>query len=112
MDKHLTKTSLTLSGFLIAFFGAVLFSTKAVIVKKAFADLDDADGKVRQDWDAHSLTLDDLPLGFCKILMGTMTACGAMPAMPTRSCRAPTIPATLVPCESSLSGLVAQSAHG
>ena len=38
MEKITTKTSLSLPGFLIAFFGAVLFSTKAVIVKKAFAD--------------------------------------------------------------------------
>lgn len=38
MKKYSTKASLTLTGFLIAFFGAILFSTKAVIVKKAFAD--------------------------------------------------------------------------
>ena len=31
------KQTLTLPGFLITFFGAVLFSTKAIIVKKAFA---------------------------------------------------------------------------
>ncbi|MFC0773304.1 DMT family transporter [Terrimonas alba] len=38
MKKNLTKPSLALTGFLIAFIGAVLFSTKAIIVKKAFAD--------------------------------------------------------------------------
>src|SRR5215218_8399454 len=39
MDKTLTKHPLTVAGFLVAFFGAILFSTKAVIVKKAFADV-------------------------------------------------------------------------
>lgn len=39
MEKNLTRPSLTLTGFLIAFVGAILFSTKAVIVKKAFADV-------------------------------------------------------------------------
>lgn len=32
-----SKTSLPLAGFLITFFGAILFSTKAIFVKKAFA---------------------------------------------------------------------------
>ncbi len=39
MDKTLTRHPLTVAGFLVAFFGAILFSTKAVIVKKAFADV-------------------------------------------------------------------------
>ena len=39
MEKTLTKHPLTVAGFLVAFFGAILFSTKAVIVKKAFADV-------------------------------------------------------------------------
>ena len=39
MEKDLTKPLLTPAGFLIAFVDAVLFSTKAVIVKKAFADV-------------------------------------------------------------------------
>jgi len=34
-----TKHSISLAGFLIAFIGAILFSTKAIIVKKAFADV-------------------------------------------------------------------------
>jgi drug/metabolite transporter (DMT)-like permease len=34
-----TKTKISLVGFIITFIGAVLFSTKAVIVKKAFADI-------------------------------------------------------------------------
>ena len=33
------KQTLTLGGFLITFFGAVLFSTKAIFVKRAFADI-------------------------------------------------------------------------
>lgn len=41
-------------------------------IKQAFADLIDADGKVSQDWDAYALETDDLPLGFCKILMGAL----------------------------------------
>jgi drug/metabolite transporter (DMT)-like permease len=39
MEKPAPKHTITLYGFLIAFIGAVLFSTKAVIVKKAFADV-------------------------------------------------------------------------
>src|SRR5215218_5114526 len=39
MDKTLTRHPLTVAGFLVAFFGAILFSTKAIIVKKAFADV-------------------------------------------------------------------------
>lgn len=34
-----SKHNISVIGFLIAFFGAILFSTKAVIVKKAFADI-------------------------------------------------------------------------
>lgn len=39
MDDGHSKTSLSLFGFLIAVFGALLFSTKAIIVKKAFVDV-------------------------------------------------------------------------
>lgn len=39
MDTNETKRHNALIGFLIAFIGAVLFSTKAIIVKKAFADI-------------------------------------------------------------------------
>jgi drug/metabolite transporter (DMT)-like permease len=39
MQKSSTKHTISLVGFLIAFIGAVLFSTKAIIVKKAFADV-------------------------------------------------------------------------
>ena len=38
MSKPLLKKTDQLTGFIIAFFGAVFFSTKAIIVKKAFAD--------------------------------------------------------------------------
>ncbi|MEO8416670.1 MAG: DMT family transporter [Ginsengibacter sp.] len=38
MPANSNKTALPLAGFIIAFLGAVLFSTKAIIVKKAFAD--------------------------------------------------------------------------
>ena len=34
-----TATKISLGGFIITFIGAILFSTKAVIVKKAFADI-------------------------------------------------------------------------
>src|SRR5689334_5909604 len=34
----MTKQRMALGGFIITFIGAVLFSTKAIIVKKAFAD--------------------------------------------------------------------------
>lgn len=37
MPQRTTNTSLTLTGFLITFLGAVLFSTKAIFVKKAFS---------------------------------------------------------------------------
>ena len=37
MNKNAVKISLT--GFIITFIGAILFSTKAVIVKKAFIDI-------------------------------------------------------------------------
>ena len=37
MEK--SKHHITLTGFLIAFIGSILFSTKAIIVKKAFADV-------------------------------------------------------------------------
>ncbi len=36
---YTTKHHISLAGFLITFFGAILFSTKAVIVKKAFSDI-------------------------------------------------------------------------
>ena len=36
--KETAKHTISLIGFLIAFFGALLFSTKAIIVKSAFAD--------------------------------------------------------------------------
>jgi drug/metabolite transporter (DMT)-like permease len=39
MEESAPKHSVSLVGFLIAFTGAILFSTKAVIVKKAFADV-------------------------------------------------------------------------
>ena len=39
MEKKITSPSLTIGGFAIAFFGAILFSTKAIIVKKAFAEV-------------------------------------------------------------------------
>lgn len=39
MHTTKTKSTLTVAGFLIAFIGALLFSTKAVIVKKAFANV-------------------------------------------------------------------------
>lgn len=39
MKKNVAKPSLTVAGFLIAFIGALLFSTKAIIVKKAFVDV-------------------------------------------------------------------------
>ncbi|HRI21057.1 MAG TPA: DMT family transporter [Panacibacter sp.] len=39
MKKEKDKSVIPLVGFIITFLGAVLFSTKAIIVKKAFADL-------------------------------------------------------------------------
>jgi len=39
MEKIINKHTISFTGFLIAFAGAILFSTKAVIVKKAFADV-------------------------------------------------------------------------
>jgi len=39
MQKTTSKHSINLVGFLIAFTGAILFSTKAIIVKKAFANV-------------------------------------------------------------------------
>jgi drug/metabolite transporter (DMT)-like permease len=39
MQKSSTHHTISLVGFIIAFIGAVLFSTKAIIVKKAFADV-------------------------------------------------------------------------
>jgi len=39
LKKEINKTTVPLTGFIIAFLGAVLFSAKAIIVKKAFADL-------------------------------------------------------------------------
>jgi histidine phosphotransferase ChpT len=41
-------------------------------VKKAFAALIDADGKIKQDWDPHAIKFDSVPLGFCKMLTGTL----------------------------------------
>ncbi len=38
MQQSPTRHTINLTGFLIAFIGALLFSTKAIIVKKAFAD--------------------------------------------------------------------------
>ena len=37
MEKSINKQPLTIAGFLIAFVGAILFSTKAIMVKLAFA---------------------------------------------------------------------------
>lgn len=37
MEKLAEKRTLTLAGFLLTFLGAILFSTKAIMVKKAFA---------------------------------------------------------------------------
>lgn len=39
MEKATPKHTISLIGFLIAFVGAILFSTKAIIVKKAFYDV-------------------------------------------------------------------------
>jgi drug/metabolite transporter (DMT)-like permease len=39
MEKIAEKRTLTLAGFLITFLGAILFSTKAVMVKKAFVSV-------------------------------------------------------------------------
>jgi drug/metabolite transporter (DMT)-like permease len=39
MEETTPKHSISLTGFLVAFFGALLFSTKAIIVKKAFVDV-------------------------------------------------------------------------
>jgi histidine phosphotransferase ChpT len=41
-------------------------------VKKAFAALVDADGKIKQNWDPHAIKFDSVPLGFCKMLTGTL----------------------------------------
>jgi histidine phosphotransferase ChpT len=41
-------------------------------VKKAFATLVDADGKIKQNWDPHAIKFDSVPLGFCKMLTGTL----------------------------------------
>ncbi|WP_018616297.1 DMT family transporter [Segetibacter koreensis] len=38
MNKYVQNNKITLAGFLITFIGAVLFSTKAIIVKKAFGN--------------------------------------------------------------------------
>src|SRR5690349_1689867 len=38
MQPFTTRHTINFTGFLIAFVGALLFSTKAIIVKKAFAD--------------------------------------------------------------------------
>lgn len=40
MEQLIQKKQITLAGFIIAFVGAVLFSTKAIIVKKAFINID------------------------------------------------------------------------
>jgi len=47
-------------------------SIRAEDVRKAFAGLIDADGKVKQDWDPFTLNRDEAPDGFCKMLMGCM----------------------------------------
>ncbi len=39
MQANHEKRTLTVAGFLITFFGAILFSTKAIMVKKAFASV-------------------------------------------------------------------------
>ncbi len=39
LTKENNKSVIPLAGFIITFLGAILFSTKAIIVKKAFADL-------------------------------------------------------------------------
>lgn len=41
-------------------------------VQRTFAEMIDADGKVRQDWNPSSACPDPLPQGYCKILMGTL----------------------------------------
>ena len=41
-------------------------------IKKIFAAVIDADGKIKQDWDAFSLNRDELPPGFCKLLLGSL----------------------------------------
>jgi len=38
VKEQATKKTIVFSGFIIAFLGSILFSTKAIIVKKAFAD--------------------------------------------------------------------------
>ena len=40
MEQTIQRKPITIAGFLIAFVGAVLFSTKAIIVKKAFINID------------------------------------------------------------------------
>lgn len=45
---------------------------KPADLKKLFGDLVDADGKVKQDWDPHSLSHTERPVGFCKLLLGCM----------------------------------------
>ena len=39
MQESTARQSINFTGFIIAFIGAILFSTKAIIVKKAFADI-------------------------------------------------------------------------
>ena len=41
-------------------------------VQKVFADLTGPDGKVTQDWAKDVLTQENLPGGYCKIMMGIM----------------------------------------
>ena len=45
---------------------------KPADVKKVFAGMIDADGKIKQDWDPSIFSGMDLPGGFCKMLMGCL----------------------------------------
>ena len=47
-------------------------NVKPADVKKTFASLVDADGKIRQDWDPKALKTESLPPGFCKLLAGLL----------------------------------------
>ena len=41
-------------------------------IKQTFEELIETDGKYTQDWDAFGLFEEEVPFGFCKILMGTL----------------------------------------
>lgn len=45
---------------------------KPADVQKVFAELTGPDGKVTQDWEKDVLAQQDVPGGYCKMLMGTM----------------------------------------